>query len=129
MDQIFEWIASNYPNAYELIYSPKGNRQLYHGAPHYYGEPTRGDHWDHVHWSMANGGLVKGGRGGVMAHIGEGRHDELVTPLPAGGLGGMGGGTTINVTVNAAIADAGTGQIVVDAIRQYERRNGRSWRN
>lgn len=100
MDRIFEWIHGAYPNAYELIYSPKGGRQLYHGAPHFYGEPTRGDHWDHVHWSMANGGLVKGGRGGVMAHIGEGRHDELVTPLPAGGLGGLGGGLTLEVNVD-----------------------------
>ena len=31
---------------------------------------------------LAAGGLVKGGRGGVLAHIGEGRRDELVTPLP-----------------------------------------------
>ena len=29
-----------------------------------------------------NGGLIKGGRGGVLAHIGEGKRDELVTPLP-----------------------------------------------
>ena len=31
---------------------------------------------------LMNGGLIKGGRGGVLAHIGEGRRDELVTPLP-----------------------------------------------
>jgi hypothetical protein len=33
---------------------------------------------------LAEGGVVKGGRGGTIAHIGEGRHDELVTPLPKG---------------------------------------------
>lgn len=31
---------------------------------------------------LASGGLVRGGRGGVLAHIGEGRNDELVLPLP-----------------------------------------------
>lgn len=49
-------------------------------------------HVDHVHVSyrdggrveLADGGLVRGGRGGVTAHIGEGRVDELVTPLPRG---------------------------------------------
>ncbi len=30
---------------------------------------------------LADGALVKGGRGGVLAGIGEGRYDELVTPL------------------------------------------------
>ena len=100
LGEIFEWIASHYPNAYELIYSPAGNRQIYHGAPHWYSEPTRGDHWDHVHWSMQNGGIVKGGRGGVYAHIGEGRHDELVTPLPAGGA--IGGDTHIHIHMDNA---------------------------
>jgi phage-related protein len=33
---------------------------------------------------MAAGGIVRGGRGGTLAHIGEGRHDELVAPLPKG---------------------------------------------
>lgn len=35
-----------------------------------------------VHPGLQTGGLVKGGRGGVTARIGEGRFDELVTPLP-----------------------------------------------
>lgn len=121
MDRIFEWIAGAYPNAYELIYSPKGGRQLYRGSPHYYGEPTRGDHWDHVHWSMANGGLVKGGRGGVMAHIGEGRHDELVTPLPSGGIGALGGGVVVNINVDVAgsvLAERDLLGAVDDALRR-----------
>lgn len=38
---------------------------------------------------LAAGGIVKGGRGGVFAQIGEGRRDELVQPLPRNGrLGG-----------------------------------------
>lgn len=31
---------------------------------------------------LALGGIVKGGRGGITAQIGEGRRDELVAPLP-----------------------------------------------
>lgn len=33
---------------------------------------------------LASGGIVKGGRGGINALIGEGKRDELVTPLPRG---------------------------------------------
>lgn len=55
---IFNWIASTFPNATELIYSPAGGRQLWNGNPYLFGEPTRGDHWDHVHWAMANGGIM-----------------------------------------------------------------------
>lgn len=55
--EIFDWIAKNYA-ATELIYSPANGRQEWHGQPHMYGEPTRGDHWDHVHWAMARGGIL-----------------------------------------------------------------------
>jgi murein DD-endopeptidase MepM/ murein hydrolase activator NlpD len=53
-------------------------------------------HTDHVHVDfhkdgglvrapgLAAGGIVQGGRGGTLAHIGEGARDELVTPLPRG---------------------------------------------
>jgi phage-related protein len=61
----------------------------------YYGSNP---HTDHVHVTLkpgvksgfddptglADGGIVTGGRGGVLAAIGEGRQDELVTPLPKG---------------------------------------------
>ena len=47
---------------------------------------------------FAQGGLVKGGRGGVLGMIGEGASDELIVPLDrAGGAAGL--GTTINITV------------------------------
>ena len=45
-------------------------------------------------------GLVKGGRGGVLGMIGEGRSDELIVPLDRAGNNGL--GTTINVTVHSA---------------------------
>lgn len=57
---LFERLAAAYPSSRELIFSPAGRRQLYHGAPHMYSEPTRGDHWDHIHWAMAEGGRLPG---------------------------------------------------------------------
>lgn len=57
-----------------------------------YGNPVAAKNFHQSHGYYANGGLVelakgglvKGGRGGVHALIGEGRNDELVTPLPSG---------------------------------------------
>ena len=56
--EIFNWLARTFPNATELIYSPAGGRQLWNGRPYFFGEPTRGDHWDHVHWAMNTGGIL-----------------------------------------------------------------------
>lgn len=42
----------------ELIFSPAGGAQIWNGRPHMYSEPTRGDHWDHVHWAYDKGGLL-----------------------------------------------------------------------
>lgn len=71
---IFDWLARSFPGSTELIYSPANNRQLYKGRKTLFGEPTRGDHWDHIHWAMRNGGILSGvyDRGGW---------------LPAGGVG------------------------------------------
>lgn len=56
--EIFNWLAKHFPNSNELIYSPANGRQLYKGRQTMFGEPTRGDHFDHVHWSMFNGGVL-----------------------------------------------------------------------
>lgn len=50
----FEWIVTRYPGSQEVIYSPAGNRQIHNGQPHVYGEPTKSDHYDHVHWAMTD---------------------------------------------------------------------------
>jgi hypothetical protein len=55
---IFNWLAKVFPNSTELIYSPAGGRQLYKGQQTLFGEPTRGDHYDHIHWAMKNGGVL-----------------------------------------------------------------------
>jgi hypothetical protein len=87
-------LLKNQMQSHELIFTPAGYQQIYRGQRHIYGEPTASDHYDHVHWSLANGGIVKGGSGGVLARIGEGSHDELVTPLPSGWNDDL--GTTYN---------------------------------
>lgn len=111
---IFNWIAANYPGSGELIFSPAGGRQLYRGRPHMYGEPTRGDHWDHIHWGMFDrGGFLQPGWN--MAYNGTGR------PEPVGPAAG--GGTTIVVHVHGT-ATPSDGQAVVDALRRWQQRNG-----
>jgi hypothetical protein len=38
-------------------------------------------------YPMAEGGIVMGGRGGLLAHLGEAANDEVVVPLPRTGAG------------------------------------------
>lgn len=50
-----------------------------------------------AHLAMRNGGIVRHRQGGIIARVGEGRHDEAVIPLPksyqAMGDGGLGANT------------------------------------
>jgi len=56
-----KWLIANYPHSREVIYSPLNAAQWNNGRAHYYGEPTRGDHFDHVHWALLHGGPVDAG--------------------------------------------------------------------
>lgn len=56
--EIFDWLARTFPNSTELIYSPANARQLRNGIPTLFGEPTRSDHFSHIHWAMAGGGVI-----------------------------------------------------------------------
>lgn len=99
--QIFNWLAKAFPNSTELIYSPAGGRQLYKGQQTLFGEPTRGDHWDHIHWAMKNGGVLpklydQGGwlpSGGLGVNQ-TGKPEAVLTPDESralkSGLGGRG---------------------------------------
>ncbi len=55
--EIFNWLRTTFPGAYELIFSPMGAAQLYKGRPYVFPEPTRRMHFNHIHWAMANGGV------------------------------------------------------------------------
>jgi TP901 family phage tail tape measure protein len=55
---LFNRLSSAFPNSTELIFSPANGRQIHNGRRTTFGEPTRGDHWDHIHWAMANGGIL-----------------------------------------------------------------------
>jgi hypothetical protein len=83
--------------------------------------------------TLHNGGIVPGRRGAeVMANLQAG---EMVLSLAqvdamrnARAVTG-GGGTVINVTVNAGVGDAAEiGRKTVEAIKAYESRNGATWR-
>lgn len=64
---------------------------------------------------LAEGGIVTGP---TLALIGE-AGPEAVVPLDrAGGFG------NVTINVNAAVADARLGDVIVDALRQYNRRSG-----
>lgn len=70
------------------------------------------------------GGLATLASGGIVTKptfslIGEGGEPEAVIPLSKMSAMGLGGGTTINVTVTSADPNA-----VVDALRRYQRQNG-----
>lgn len=71
---------------------------------------------------MAEGGLVKGGRGGVLAMIGEKNYDELVVPLKSGSSM-LGGGTSIVINVPGGIV-ASEDQLAKTMVRAFQ--NARS---
>lgn len=66
----------------ELIYSPMNGKQVKRGKSLNYGEPVRGDHWDHVHWAMSSF---------TEAMLG-GKFDPAAITGEAAGGGGDGGG-------------------------------------
>ena len=110
MMAIFNALRGKFPNATELIYSPAGGRQIYKGRPYVYPEPTRGDHFDHVHWAMKNGGVLpnfaslydNGGwmpDGGVGVNL-SGRPEAVLTPDESAALkAGLAGGPLVGTMV------------------------------
>jgi tape measure domain-containing protein len=105
---VFNWLKASFPGSSELIYSPAGSRQLQNGREHYWPEPVRSAHFNHVHWAMANGGVVpklydQGGwipHGGMAVNL-SGRPEAVLTPdQSAAYVAGRGGGDT-HITVQA----------------------------
>jgi hypothetical protein len=151
---IFNWLAKHFPNSRELIYSPAGGRQIWNGRNYQFGEPTRGDHWDHVHWAMANGGVWSGlfDQGGWLPNKGvglnlTGRPEAVLTPaeskaLKAGvisataearryareGAAGGRGRQRVTLQVGAREFEAYMSEVaedVYEAEQGFERRTGR----
>lgn len=82
MARVFEWIRAMYgPQTRELIYTPKGGRQLKNGADHIFsGGTIRQDHYDHVHWALQHGGHFKRPWAGQI--VAAERHPEVMAPEP-----------------------------------------------
>ena len=103
---IFNWIKKNFgAKTKELIFSPAGAQQVWNGRNHYYGEPTRGDHWNHVHWAYKQGAWDTGAK----KHLATIDPHEMIIPRePAESIrkGGMGGRTVnVYVTINTQEID------------------------
>lgn len=49
---VFNWIAKNYPDSAELIFTPAGARQLKNGKPYVYAQNVAKGHRSHIHWAM-----------------------------------------------------------------------------
>ena len=75
---------------------------------------------------LATGGIVLPRPGGTMATIGEGGQAEAVIPLDRLGkmMGNGGGGAVYNINISTLKADASVGEIIVNAIKRYERTSG-----
>lgn len=105
---IFNWLKMAFPNSSELIFSPAGGRQLLNGKEHLWGGAVRAQHFNHVHWAMANGGVIpklydSGGwipHGGMAVNL-SGRPEAVLTPEQSEAyVNGRGGGET-HITVQA----------------------------
>ena len=71
---------------------------------------------------FAEGGLVRGGRGGVLGMIGEAQHDELIVPLDkAGGAAGLGTTINLNLRVPATANPVEVGREVQRVLNRYGR--------
>lgn len=57
----FNTLLSAFPNAYQLLYSPANDRQItWAGKRGNTSGALRADHYDHIHWAMAKGGVWPG---------------------------------------------------------------------
>jgi TP901 family phage tail tape measure protein len=116
---IFKWLKQNYqPQTKELIFSPANGAQVRNGKDHMYTGVTRANHFDHIHWAMAHGGILDARRaiydqggwlepGLTMAYNGTGVRERVVAP----GSGGSGGLVISEGAVQVSVrADAGVDQ-------------------
>jgi len=56
---LFDWLSKTYPDSSELLYTPAGSNQiLRRGVRGSTSGETAAMHYNHVHWALANGGVV-----------------------------------------------------------------------
>ena len=122
--EIFDWIHGAYgPMTHELIFSPAGGRQIYRGRPHMYGGVTRDMHWDHVHWSMDEGGYGTTSGRPTMMHIGSNvKEDFAFVPHSKGGLGGT---TVVKVDMSDTVIIGSDGPDAVVRALEEALRSGK----
>lgn len=79
---LFTRIRALFPAATELIYTPAGRGQLWHGQSHVYrsGSVQR-DHYDHIHLALAKGGYFRKPTRAYDVQLAE-RGPEIVSPVP-----------------------------------------------
>jgi len=123
---IFEWIRSNFPNSRELIYSPANGRQLQNGAPKFWGEPVRSQHFDHVHWAMKQGGIFPKlyDNGGVLPHGGyaynqSGKPEAVLTNEESRGLKALLAGSGLSTGTNVLGSSAASAFQSAPALQDY----------
>jgi hypothetical protein len=77
--------------------------------------------------NFATGGIVPATPGGRLINVAEAGEAEAIVPLSK--MGSMGGGATVNITVNAGLGTNGAtiAQDIIKTIKQYERTNGAVW--
>jgi hypothetical protein len=77
-------------------------------------------------FKLAAGGVVMPRPGGTLATIGEAGQAEAVIPLDRLDkmMGGGRGGSVYNINISTLKADASVGEIIVNAIKKYERTSG-----
>lgn len=130
--EIFDWLRKNFPNSRELIYSPANGRQLRNGANYFWPEPTRSQHFSHVHWAMKNGGVIPGlyDNGGWLPNGGmgvnaSGKPEAVLTNEESRGLKALlsGSGLTGSMASGASLGASlgGRGTSVVDASVNIEK--------
>jgi len=71
---------------------------------------------------MAEGGIVKKRRGGILANIGEGRYDEVVTPLD--GKHGLGGDVYLTINAGAGTDPLELARVVTRALNALRQSGG-----
>lgn len=69
---------------------------------------------------LAAGGLIKGGRGGTLAMLGEGHNDELVVPLNRAANNGL-GGNVIHIHASPGTNNRELGRVVQRVLNEYGR--------